>query len=106
MRRYQILFPVSYNDGSTIPEELIANEVSRIVDEFGWASVERGVIEGYWKNEYGNVVSEDMISVFVDTVFVSRYHSAEWFQTAKLAWEKLFKQDSIYITHHDILVIE
>lgn len=51
MRRFEILFPQQYNDGSEIPRKLRGRALKEIVDQFGAASFEPTAIEGYWHHE-------------------------------------------------------
>jgi hypothetical protein len=39
-RRYEVLLPLKFNDGSDIPGELLADAVLEVVDHFGAASYE------------------------------------------------------------------
>ena len=45
LRRYEILFPQQYNDGSAIPRKLRGRALKEIVDQFGAASFEPTVYE-------------------------------------------------------------
>ena len=37
-RRYEVLLPVRFNDGSDVPEELLGQAVNEIVDQFNAAT--------------------------------------------------------------------
>jgi hypothetical protein len=39
-RRFEVLLPLQFNDGSDVPAELLAEAVLEIVDHFGAASYE------------------------------------------------------------------
>jgi len=44
-RRFEVLLPLQFNDGSDVPAELLAEAVLEIVDHFGAASYETQKVE-------------------------------------------------------------
>ena len=51
------------NDGSDVPEELLADAVNEIVRQFGAASFHRDLIEGHWR--HGSQVYRDNLTQLV-----------------------------------------
>ena len=51
LRRYEILLPSQFNDGRPIPQELIADTLSELEQEFGAVSCETQAILGLWRRE-------------------------------------------------------
>ncbi len=51
LRRYEILLPSQFNDGRPIPQELIADTLSELEQEFGAVSCEAQAILGLWRRE-------------------------------------------------------
>jgi hypothetical protein len=49
-RRYELLLPTSFNDGITVPDELIGQAVREIRKQFGAVSAESQRIEGHWEH--------------------------------------------------------
>jgi hypothetical protein len=45
-RRFEVLLPLQFNDGSDVPAELLAAAVLEIVDHFGAVSYETQNVEG------------------------------------------------------------
>jgi hypothetical protein len=48
MRRYEILLPLRFNDGTLVPVELVGEVIVSIRDRFGAASFETQTIHGVW----------------------------------------------------------
>lgn len=48
-RRYEVLLPLSFNDGRAVPSEWLTEAVFEIVDHFGAASYETQKVEGHWR---------------------------------------------------------
>ncbi len=51
LRRYEILVPLLFNDGNTVPEDLLAQTFAELRGKFGAASWETQVVQGSWENE-------------------------------------------------------
>jgi len=65
MRRYQILLPLLFNDGTPVPEHLSIGVVEALQSRFGAVSFETNVIRGHWVHE-GQVYRDDLVRLFVD----------------------------------------
>ena len=53
-RRYEVLLPVRFNDGNDIPEELLAEAVNEIVEQFNAVTFHRETVEGRWRAMTGS----------------------------------------------------
>jgi hypothetical protein len=49
-RRYEVLLPVRFNDGSEVPEELLGQAVNEVVEQFGAVTFYKEA-EGRWRHE-------------------------------------------------------
>jgi len=65
VRRFEVLLPLRFNDGSAVPDELIADTVVELEEQFGAVSCEMQTIRGHWRSE-GQMFRDDLIRVFVD----------------------------------------
>ena len=65
LRRYEILLPSQFNDGRPIPQELIADTLHELEQQFGAASCETQMILGLWRRE-GELYRDSLARVFVD----------------------------------------
>jgi hypothetical protein len=64
-RRFEVMLPLQFNDGRTVPEEWIGEAMSELTDHFGSASFETQRIEGQWS--HGGVLYRDnLVRLFVD----------------------------------------
>jgi hypothetical protein len=50
-RRFEVLLPLSFNDGRRIPGGWISDIILEVVDHFGAISHETQIVEGHWKHE-------------------------------------------------------
>ena len=50
-RRFEILLPLRFNDGQPIPNELIADTLLELEQQFGAVSSETQIIRGFWRHE-------------------------------------------------------
>ena len=64
-RRFEVLLPLQFNDGSDVPAELLAEAVLEIVDHFGAASYETQKVEGHWRHG-GVPIRDNLVKLVVD----------------------------------------
>lgn len=64
-RRYEILLPLRFNDGSSVPDELIADTLLELRHQFGAVSCETQTIRGIWQHRE-EVFRDDLTRIFVD----------------------------------------
>ena len=64
-RRYEVLLPLKFNDGSDVPEEWLAEAVLEIVEQFGAVSYETQKVEGHWRHG-GALYRDDLVRLVVD----------------------------------------
>src|SRR6267142_2800243 len=64
-RRFEVLLPLQFNDGSDVPAELLAQAVLEIVDHFGAASYETQKVEGHWRHG-GVLIRDNLVKLVVD----------------------------------------
>jgi hypothetical protein len=102
LKRYEILLPLLYNDGSKIEKEkfLITNE--ELVERFGAATTDSTRIVGRWI--YQNQLYEDkLIRIIIDVP--ESEDSETFFRQYKEVLKERFKQIDIWITSYEIDVI-
>jgi hypothetical protein len=94
-KEYAILLPLKYNSAEPVPYELILQTRDELVQRFGGASFDPGVVEGYWVMA-ARVYSDELIRVRVsadgtpdDDQFIQEYK-----ERLKLR----FDQEEIYVT--------
>ena len=51
LRRYEILVPLVFNDGTPVPETLLAETFAELRARFGAASWETQTVKGIWEHE-------------------------------------------------------
>lgn len=102
MMRYEVLLPLEFNDGKSIPRELLQETADEVRQRFGAVSLENITIEGAWTDDNGDVSVDEMCRFFVD---VDQNHEPSpevgiWFRAHKEIWKKRFQQEEIWIVHY------
>jgi hypothetical protein len=102
LRRYEILLPSQFNDGSSIPQELIAETLLELETKFGAVSCETQTIHGLWRQE-GEIYRDSLIRLFVDVSDTSE--NRQFFVEFKRRLKDRFQQLDIWLTTYPIEVI-
>jgi len=101
-RRFEILLPRRFNDGQTVPDELIADTLIELEERFGAVSSETQPIHGLWRHE-DQLYRDELIRVFVDTLDVAE--SRAFFTEFKERMKERFQQIDIWMTTYPIEVL-
>lgn len=101
-RRYEILLPRRFNDQRPVPDEVIADTLLELRQQFGAVSSETQIIRGIWQHE-DQTFRDELVRVFVDVPdsAESRQFFAEYKQRLKVR----FAQIDIWLTTYPIEVI-
>ncbi len=102
LRRFEILLPVRFNDGQPVPDELIADTLLDLRQQFGAVSSETQVIRGIWEQQ-GQIYRDDLVRVFVDVPDVPE--SRQFFVDFKERLKSRFQQLDIWMTTYPIEVL-
>lgn len=102
LRRYEILVPLLFNDGSQVPEILLAETFAELRTRFGAASWETQIVQGSWQHE-GVGYQDNLTRFFVDVPDAPEHRV--FFKQYKEALKKRFQQVDVWITSHPVDVI-
>jgi hypothetical protein len=102
LRRYEILVPLVFNDGTPVPETLLAQTFAELRAHFGAASWETQVLRGVWEQE-GAVYQDNLTRFFVDVPDVPEHR--QFFKQFKQRLKQRFQQLDVWITSHPVDVI-
>ncbi len=102
LRRYELLVPLVFNDGTPVPEALPAQTFCELRAHFGAASWETQVVKGGW--ELSGIVYHDNLTRFFVDVPDAPEHRA-FFKQFKQRLKQRFQQLEIWITSHPMDVI-
>jgi hypothetical protein len=97
LRRFEILLPLKFNDGTRVPAELLEQTKAELKREFGGLSSESQVIQGFDRDTDGE---DTMVRLFADVPDTAE--NLAFFLTAKERLKKRFQQEEIWITTHQI----
>jgi hypothetical protein len=101
-RRFEILLPLQFNDGSSVSDELIADTILELRQHFGAVSCETQRIHGVWTHET-EVYRDELIRLFVDAPDTSE--SRDFFVELKVRLKGRFNQLDIWMTTYPIEVL-
>ena len=98
-RRFEVLLPLQFNDGSDVPGEWLAEAVLEIVEQFGAASYETQRVEGHWR--HGGVVYRDnLVKLVVDLADSAKNRA--WMRAFKARWKAKLKQLELWLVSYRI----
>ena len=102
VRRFEVLLPLRFNDGSAVPDDAIADTLLELEQRFGSVSCETQTIRGQWRSE-GQSYRDDLIRVFVDVS--DEPANRQFFVESKERLKARFQQIDIWMTTYLIEVI-
>jgi len=101
-RRYEMLLPLRFNDGTPVPPELLAATTRELKDRFGAASAETQTIRGLWDGG-GGTEADDLKRIFIDVPDTAE--NRDFFRSLKRRLAERFRQDEIWMTTHPVEVV-
>lgn len=101
-RRYEALLPLWFNDGTAVPDELIADTLLELRERFGAVSCESQAIHGEWTAQ-GIVYHDALIRVYVDVPDTP--DNRHFFVGFKERLLVRFKQLDIWVTTHPLEIL-
>ncbi|MBP9665222.1 MAG: hypothetical protein KBD94_11410 [Pyrinomonadaceae bacterium] len=99
LRRYEILLPLQFNDGTDVPSELLSDAVLEIVDRFGAVSYETQKVEGHWRHE-GVLYRDTLVKVVIDLTDDRANH--KWMREYKSRWKTKLGQIDLWLVSYVI----
>jgi hypothetical protein len=100
-KRFEILLPLTYNDGTEIQAEKFDQTAEELCERFGGISEDTVPVIGTWK--YGGTRYRDtLFRIRVDTTDRA---ALAFFKAHKDIWKERFQQLDIWITVHEIDVV-
>jgi len=100
-RRFEVLFPLQFNDGQDVPSDWLADAVLEIVDHFGAASYETQKLEGHWRHS-GVLYRDNLVRVVVDVPDLAK--NRLWMKQFRDRWKLRFRQIELWMVSHGIEV--
>jgi hypothetical protein len=99
LRRFEVLLPLRFNDGSEIPEDWLGEAFNEIVDRFGAASFERKAVEGRWRSA-GLLFQDELSRLVVDVPDTAK--NRKWMKTFKQKWKERLQQLEIWMVSYRV----
>lgn len=101
-RRFEILLPVRFNDGQPVPDELFADTLLELRQQFGAVSSETQVLRGIWEHQ-GRAYRDELVRVFVDVPDLPE--NRQFFLEFKERLKARFQQIDVWMTTYPIEVL-
>ncbi len=98
-RRFEVLLPLRFNDGSEVPADWLAEAVLEIVGRFGAASYETQKVEGHWRHG-GVTFRDDLVRIVVDVPDSSE--NRDWVRQFKTRWKERLNQSDLWVVSYQI----
>lgn len=95
VRRFEVLLPLRFNDGTPVPDNTIADTVLELEQQFGAVSCDTQTIRGQWRHE-GQMYRDDLIRVDVDAADEPK--NRQYFIECKERLKIRFQQIDIWMT--------
>jgi len=99
LKRYEILLPLRYNDGSPIEPEKFDQTRSELIAQFQGVTFDPHPMHGFW-GQQGAEYKDLVIRIIVDVEDTPETHV--FFAKFKETLKERFQQLEIWITYHDI----
>lgn len=100
-RRYEVLLPRQFNDGTAVPRALIGEAVDEVAKYFGAVSLETQTIEGKWFHA-GVLYQDNLVRIVVDMPETTKNRS--WMKKLKARWKERLKQLELWMVSYRIEV--
>ena len=98
-RRFEVLLPLQFNDGSFVPTALHGQAVNEIVAKFGAASFESQETEGRWRHE-GIEYRDSLAKIIVDAPDTET--NRRWMRKFKQRWKARLDQLELWLVSYRI----
>jgi hypothetical protein len=98
-RRFEVLLPLQFNDGSIVPPQELGRAVLEVVNQFDAVSHETRGIEGHWR-QGGVYYRDNLARIVVDVPDTSE--TRQWMREYKERWKTLLRQLEIWMVSHPI----
>ena len=96
-RRYEVLLPVRFNDGTDVPEELLGEAVNEIVERFNAVTFYKEAAEGRWRHD--EVLFRDDLALLVADV-PDTAANRKWMKAFKAKWKRRLDQLEIWMVSY------
>lgn len=101
IKRFEILLPLTYNDGTFIEREKITQTTDELIEHFGGITQDLLRATGTWT--YGGVrYRDELLRIRIDS---DDADAVRFLRSSKQVLKKRFQQIDIWITAHEIQII-
>jgi hypothetical protein len=98
-RRFEVLLPARFNDGQDVPDELLGQAATEVMQRFGAVTFFQEAAEGYWRHE-GKVFQDSLGLLVVDVPDTAA--NRKWMKAFKARWKGRLEQLEIWMVSYRI----
>lgn len=98
-RRYEVLLPIRFNDGKSVPEELLGEAVNEMVEQFNAVSFYKEAVSGHWRQD-DTLFRDDLALLVVDVADTTK--NRQWMKAFKARWKQRLEQLEIWMVSYRI----
>ena len=98
-RRYEVLLPARFNDGTEVPENILGRAVIEIVEQFNAVTFFKEAAEGYWRHDE-TFFRDDLGLLVVDVPDTAK--NRKWMKAFKATWKRRLDQLEIWMVSYSI----
>lgn len=103
LKRYEILLPLKYNDGTEVEQGKFHETRGELIDRFGAVTIEPVPSKGFWLNNE-DILYEDILVRFRLDI-KNTWGNRRFITKYKEILKERFKQIDIWLTSYEIEVI-
>src|SRR5712671_5361389 len=101
-RRYEILLPLTHNDGRPVDPEKFRRTQDELIDQYNGTSLLPGTVRGFWVHE-GRRYEDESVQIRVDAGTTKE--GRQFFVRLKETLKERFEQIEIYIVSYPIDIL-
>ena len=99
LRRFEVLLPARFNDGTEVPDEVLGEAVKEIVRQFGAVAYFENTAQGFW--QHGDTLYRDDLGLLIVDVSDTA-KNRQWMKTYKARWKARLDQLEIWMVSYRI----
>lgn len=99
-RRYEMLLPLTFNDGSAVPEERFYQTRIDLMVQFGSLTLEPSHLRGIWTHQ-GNQYEDELIRIIIDVDDTPE--NFQFFLNLKATLLERFEQIDLYLASYPVV---
>jgi hypothetical protein len=98
-RRFEVLLPLQFNDGTAVPDERIGEAQLEVLESFGFLTFETQKLIGHWRHKE-KLYRDFLARLFVD--LPDTVQNRRWMKGYKQRWKERLRQLELWMVRYRI----